>query len=235
MRLLLHVSTSLLIQAGTFDEADTPPRSPAQRQVNWGPLPSREDHRPPIPSYNSEESNVSSSTCPTSQDGRNNNLDNNSQAFGTGDRKQYGRHGDINPGNILWYDDTDGKPCELTGTLKIADFGQAELNTLKSKTKERHVANTLTYRPPECDQGQDQIPPTIRQTYDMWCLGCVYLEFLTWFLGGSLLLTEFVQSRMTPDLYQNNMKTDAFFQAIRIPGEDSVEFMVKRAVLRVSR
>jgi hypothetical protein len=69
----------------------------------------------------------------------------------------------------------------------------------------------------------------------MWCLGCVYLEFLTWFLGGSLLLTEFVQSRMTPDLYQNNMKTDAFFQAIRIPGEDSVEFMVKRAVLRVSR
>jgi serine/threonine protein kinase len=182
----------------------------------FGPLPSKVTHEPEEPF----------TTDPTQPE--------LSQVPEKNDLKQYGRHGDINPGNILWYDDTADARDVLRGTLKIADFGQAELNTLKSKTKEREVAITLTYRPPECDQGLDRIRPTIRQTYDMWCLGCVYLEFLTWFIGGYDLLMEFTKSRMTPDLFQNNVKTDAFFQALRVPGEDTHEFMVKKAVTRVS-
>ena len=39
--------------------------------------------------------------------------------------KQYGRHGDINPGNILWYRDPDIDEEGQGGTLKIADFGLA--------------------------------------------------------------------------------------------------------------
>lgn len=147
--------------------------------------------------------------------------------------KQYGRHGDINPGNILWYDDSNAAPGALRGTLKIADFGQAELNSLKSRTRPRSVANTLTYRPPECDRALDRTRNMIRQTYDMWCLGCVYLEFLTWFLGGDKLLQRFVKVRMTPDFFQNKQYTDTFFQVVMSSKKGEYEVVVKKEVIKV--
>ncbi|KAJ4405325.1 hypothetical protein N0V91_005275 [Didymella pomorum] len=148
--------------------------------------------------------------------------------------KQYGRHGDINPGNILWYDNGNGTPGALRGTLKIADFGQAELNSLKSRTRQRSVANTLTYRPPESDRGLDRTRPVIRQTYDIWCLACVYLEFLTWFLGGDQLLQRFVKIRLAPDFFQNNMSTDTFFQVTRDARGDTYQVVIKDKVTQVS-
>lgn len=147
--------------------------------------------------------------------------------------KQYGRHGDINPGNILWYKDSDGEEGALQGTLKLADFGQAELNSLKSRTKPRSVANTLTYRPPECDQLPGQMAPTIRQTYDMWCLGCVFLEFLTWMLGGDQLLNRFTSLRRTPDYFQIHDSTDTFFQVTRNTATGRLEVTVKDEVTQV--
>ena len=126
-------------------------------------------------------------------------------------KKKYGRHGDINPGNILWYDDSDADHEGLNGTLKLADFGQAELNTLLSRTQPRDVANTLTYRPPESDLQ----PKIVRQSYDIWCLGCAYLELISWQLGGEALLTKFTRRRMTPDVFQNNHLTGTFFQVVR--------------------
>lgn len=137
--------------------------------------------------------------------------------------KRYGRHGDIHPGNILWFNDSP------EGTLKIADFGQAELNSKLSKTKQRDVANHLTYRPPECDIK----PSFIRQSYDIWCLGCVYLEFLTWLLGGRRLYDEFSFKRLSPDIFQFNQKSDTFFQVVRNPESQTHEFMVKPAVTQV--
>jgi serine/threonine protein kinase len=150
-------------------------------------------------------------------------------------KKRYGRHGDINPGNILWYDDTKCGAETLSGTLKLADFGQAEVNSLKSRTKPRSVANTLTYRPPECDRLVEQVRPTIRQTYDIWCLGCVYLEFVTWMLGGDLLLRNFISFRTTEDYFQNNSLTDTFFQVVRNHKTDLLEVAVKEAVIEVRR
>ncbi|KAL1795665.1 hypothetical protein ACET3X_005889 [Alternaria dauci] len=141
-------------------------------------------------------------------------------------QKKYGRHGDINPGNILWYDDSDADHDGLKGTLKLADFGQAELNTLLSRTQPRDVANTLTYRPPESDLQ----PKIVRQSYDIWCLGCVYLEFITWVLGGKSLLLTFSRERITPDAFQNNQPTDTFFQVVRDQETEQPEVMVKKAV-----
>lgn len=145
-------------------------------------------------------------------------------------RKKYGRHGDINPGNILYYNDTGDRLQDFSGTLKLADFGQAELNTLLSKTKPRSVANTMTYRPPECDLS----PKIIRQSYDIWCLGCVYLEFITWLFGGQKLLQKFTKLRSTPDVFQNNLHTDTFFQVIRSPQSGQPEVMIKKEVTHVS-
>jgi hypothetical protein len=147
--------------------------------------------------------------------------------------KQYGRHGDINPGNILWFNDCDIGEDALGGTLKIADFGQAEFNSLKSRTAPRDVANTLTYRPPECDRLVRNEQPVIRQRYDIWCLGCVFLEFLTWVLGGEQLQVDFAEARMTPDFYENQTLTDTFFQVKRNIDSDCHEIMVKPEVTQV--
>lgn len=39
------------------------------------------------------------------------------------------------------------------------------------------LATSPTYRAPECDLNEDISP-----SWDIWSLGCVYLEFLTWYL-----------------------------------------------------
>jgi serine/threonine protein kinase len=143
--------------------------------------------------------------------------------------EKYGRHGDINPGNILWYHGSSEGSATHNGTLKIADFGQAELNTLKSKTRQRDVANTMTYRPPECDSS----PTIIRQSYDIWCLGCVYLEFIAWMLGGEVLLTQFGLRRRAKDRYLNNEVTDTFFEFVSNPDTAEVEVKIKSVVIMV--
>ncbi|KAJ8117109.1 hypothetical protein OPT61_g1616 [Boeremia exigua] len=141
--------------------------------------------------------------------------------------KVFGRHGDVNPGNILWFDSAPGSGDHLRGTLKITDFGQSEVNSKWSKTKTGRVATTRTYRPPECD-----LPHvTIRQTYDIWGLGCVYLEFVTWMLGGKTLLAKFGKERLSPDYVQNELKADTFFQVVQDPLNYGREPEVKRVVV----
>jgi serine/threonine protein kinase len=142
---------------------------------------------------------------------------------------RYGRHGDINPGNILWYSDSACERQALSGTLKLADFGEAELNSRQSRTCLRSVANTLTYRPPECDTQTR----TIRQSYDIWCLACVYLELITWVLGGQELLEEFTGARKAPDIFHNNDPTDTFFEFVRDPNTHNAEVRIKPAIAKV--
>ena len=140
--------------------------------------------------------------------------------------RQWGRHGDLKPENILWFGDSeDGEGC-----LKISDFGEAELNSRASKSGPRErLANSMTYRPPECDLQ----PKIIRQSYDIWCLGCVYMEFVTWMLGGVELWQEFAGKRLTWDIFQSN-NSDAFFEVVRNDMND-ISAMVKKVVTEVSR
>lgn len=92
--------------------------------------------------------------------------------------KEWGRHGDIKPENILWFQKHDG----LTDFLVLSDFGLTSFNTADSRSKVHHDAITGftgTYRPPEFD-----LQSEISQSYDVWSLGCVFLEFVSWFLLG---------------------------------------------------
>ncbi|KAF2122404.1 hypothetical protein BDV96DRAFT_483175 [Lophiotrema nucula] len=139
--------------------------------------------------------------------------------------ERFGRHGDINPANILWYDRTDSNNGELKGILKLADFGQAEINSRLTKSKKGSVANTLTYRPPECDLQ----PKIIRQSYDIWCLGCVYLEFTTWMLGGWPLVMEFAKLRKAYDVFLHH-DSDTFFRVVSRTHTHHVGVEVKQAV-----
>ena len=85
----------------------------------------------------------------------------------------------------------------------------------------------MTYRPPECDLQ----PKIIRQSYDIWCLGCVYMEFVTWMLGGVKLWNDFAKKRLTWDVFLST-KTDTFFEIVKNEDTD-VRVMVKEAVTKV--
>jgi serine/threonine protein kinase len=121
-------------------------------------------------------------------------------------QRLFGRHGDIKPENILWF--ADHSAAGGRGILKITDFGisQFSLRTSKPASDCAPIANSPTYRPPECD-----LNGTISASYDIWTLGCVYLEFVTWFFGGRDYVNRFGESRLVVDPYHHSYKTDTFF------------------------
>lgn len=145
-------------------------------------------------------------------------------------RRRYGRHGDIKPENILWFHDT--LRSTDPGILKLSDFGLAEMNSQFSKSNQHgsQIANSPTYRPPECD-----LPRRfVRQSYDIWSLGCLFLEFITWSLGGKNLLLEFARKRSSPDPYLAGIDSDTFFHINNLEGGGSATASVKPAVVDVS-
>ncbi|KAK0642183.1 kinase-like domain-containing protein [Cercophora newfieldiana] len=122
----------------------------------------------------------------------------------------YGRHGDIKPRNILWF--KDGPDPDGMGTLVITDFGIAEMNSKNSRSGKpnRYIKFSPTYCAPEAHVPGGEI----RQSYDIWTLGCLYLEFITWLLGGWKLVFEFAQLRQTAERASSSTeaKLDRFFE-----------------------
>ena len=103
----------------------------------------------------------------------------------------FGRHGDIKPENVLWFR-ADQETHDPFGTLKIADFGLGRFHGLDSRSgvDPDTVQSSPTYEPPECTLRQP-----VSRAYDIWSLGCVYLEFITWLLRGSQDIEGFSEFR----------------------------------------
>lgn len=144
--------------------------------------------------------------------------------------KLFGRHGDLKPENILWFP-SDGNDASLGhGTLKIADLGLTRFShTEEPQSVGDSIPFTAAYRPPELDDVEGHIS----RSYDIWSLGCVYLEVLIWYLQGKESLDEFRRQRLAND--PSLGFTSATFFTIRdeTPRSGSV-MMVKSAVLEVS-
>ena len=154
-----------------------------------------------------------------------------SETSGTGAvRLLFGRHGDIKANNILWFPDLGSKGGH--GILKITDFGIAHFSTENTvSARDRGlVANSPTYRPPECDLPNGKLS----MSCDIWALGCVYLEFITWFFGGWKHLEEFGSRRLAIDHNWGGIRCDPFFviKKDEKSGEFSAE--VKDCVTHVS-
>ncbi|KAF2177159.1 kinase-like protein [Zopfia rhizophila CBS 207.26] len=97
-------------------------------------------------------------------------------------QKNYGRHGDLKPENILWFRERGSRSgSNEFGILRIADFGLADFHGTKSKDSvpSENLGMTPTYRAPEFD-----IKKKVAPSYDIWCFGCVLLEFVEWYLRG---------------------------------------------------
>lgn len=103
----------------------------------------------------------------------------------------FGRHGDIKPENILWFQRTPDTDDEK-GILQIADFGSGRFHGRDSRSKvaPEGVWGSPTYEPPEC-----KLQRAVSRAYDIWSLGCLYLEFLTWMLKGSAEIDAFSEFR----------------------------------------
>ncbi|KAK1518549.1 protein kinase domain-containing protein [Colletotrichum abscissum] len=111
------------------------------------------------------------------------------------DNKHWGRHGDIKPENILWFKKYEESRRNF---LVISDFGLTRFNTADSRSKVAYDAVkgfSGSYRPPDVD-----LKRTISQRYDIWSLGCVFLEFVSWFLvGHDRTQKDFTDSRLQED------------------------------------
>ncbi|KAJ3546129.1 hypothetical protein NM208_g2163 [Fusarium decemcellulare] len=97
------------------------------------------------------------------------------------------RHGDLKPENILLFHEG-----EYQRMLKIADVGLAKFHEagtqerIKIMQKTNTMTGTTRYVSPEFIHA-DVIP----RKFDVWALGCVFVEFLIWMLYGDKPLKEF--------------------------------------------
>lgn len=139
--------------------------------------------------------------------------------------KIYGRHGDIKPENILWFQDSaDGK-------LVLSDLGLTKTHSKMSRSNRpgETIPRSPDYRPPECDI--DGVKGHVSRSFDIWTLGCLILEFLVWALDGWKGLTDFQDGRLSP--YINGVDTLVYFELMRIPGSDRFAFKIKDSVYKV--
>lgn len=143
------------------------------------------------------------------------------------DQKDCGRHGDIKPPNILWFKQDENKYG--LGALKISDFGLTTFHTALTTQASPRDQNgcTWTYAPPEYDLKED-----ISRPFDIWSLGCVYLEFITWALLGPAGIQTFRDKRLNERGDRPKMKFDNFYSLLKGSGEDR-DSMVKVCVGKV--
>jgi serine/threonine protein kinase len=106
------------------------------------------------------------------------------------DEEMFGRHGDLKPENILWSNELE--EAGIAGILQIADLGLGRFHRLESRSQvdPKTVNGSPTYTPPEISL---EIP--VSRAYDIWSLGCVFLEFITWLLEGSAGIYKFSEAR----------------------------------------
>lgn len=84
----------------------------------------------------------------------------------------WGRHNDIKPENILVFEKAENQ----NPVFKVADFGLGVFYRPDGDTSHRDTLHNGTegYFPPE---------KAVSRPFDMWALGCVFLELVLWLFG----------------------------------------------------
>ncbi|KAI0428346.1 kinase-like domain-containing protein, partial [Xylaria sp. FL1042] len=139
------------------------------------------------------------------------------------EERLYGRHGDLKPDNILWYRSGNG-----FGNLVITDMGLSKTHRFKSRTYTLHNKPTAAprYRPPEVEYEGS----LMGRTFDIWTLGCVFLEFLIWLHGGSAKLEEILETMMSPSIRGGD--SEDYFEWVRVGEDEYYAIRVKEAVTK---
>ena len=133
------------------------------------------------------------------------------------DERVFGRHGDIKAENILLFtEDVDNEH----GDLVIADFGLTAFHKKASRSRQKaeYITGSPSYEAPEL-----MLHSNISRAYDIWGLGCLYLEFISWLVCGWEQLERFPEARVRIATNTPQLHDDMFFTILE--GE-------KRAVVR---
>ncbi|KAF5121979.1 putative receptor-like protein kinase [Metarhizium anisopliae] len=142
--------------------------------------------------------------------------------------KNCGRHGDIKSHNVLWFKQEPG--ANGHGVLKIADFGLSRFHSQQTTKVPAHgVAVSRSYQAPEAETTAE-----ISRPFDIWSLGCLYLEFITWLVRGWDGVDAFSLRRSDEKDSMNLFKQDNFYNLWRHVGSNSPLATVKKAVEEVS-
>jgi serine/threonine protein kinase len=145
--------------------------------------------------------------------------------------KKFGRHGDIKAENILWFKSRPDDPHDR-GILVLSDLGLTAINSDKSRSMQPNTGLKMTpaYRPPECDIRGG----TISRAFDIWTLGCLYLELVCWLLRGKKGKDDFDEVRTTPFIF--GTRTDVYFdiEERKYTAPNTYVFKVKDVVFKVS-
>ncbi|KXJ88265.1 hypothetical protein Micbo1qcDRAFT_19387 [Microdochium bolleyi] len=82
--------------------------------------------------------------------------------------------------------------------MVLSDMGLTALHSEYSRSRQpaAMLAMTPTYRPPESDLEGN----VISRSYDIWTLGCLFMETMIWHLDGFEWLFQFSQERLTSDV-----------------------------------
>ncbi|CAJ2509040.1 Uu.00g140660.m01.CDS01 [Anthostomella pinea] len=108
----------------------------------------------------------------------------------------HGIHGDIKSKNILryknWKDPDDStKPLYgPLGVLQITDFGLSGFHHTDTAEDIRDKVANYAYKPPEV-----QMVLPISPSFDIWAMGCLFIDFLTWLVMGPKGVKEFGEMR----------------------------------------
>ncbi|EJT78473.1 serine/threonine protein kinase [Gaeumannomyces tritici R3-111a-1] len=144
--------------------------------------------------------------------------------------RKFGRHGDLKPENILYYPSANGG--KAPGKLIITDFGLADVHRelSKSAVRKKGLGYTMSWAPPECD-----MKGNINALWDIWSLGCIFLEMACWMLGddrktGQERRKEFARARRQLDLFQ--VGTQQFYYIKPTGKEGEYGFGVKDGVVQ---
>ncbi|KAM0219109.1 hypothetical protein ACHAPA_004692 [Fusarium lateritium] len=143
------------------------------------------------------------------------------------DTRRFGRHGDIKLDNILCFQRAGlTAEAETEKILVLSDFGLSAFNrdTSRSGISNNKVPPVPGYRPPELDIKGGKVS----RSFDIWTLGCLFLEFITWFLGGIEYVHQFSKERQT--VYINGSKNDIFFSFRKSDKDESLVALVKPEV-----
>ncbi|KAG7290344.1 hypothetical protein NEMBOFW57_000344 [Staphylotrichum longicolle] len=154
----------------------------------------------------------------------------------------YGIHGDIKPENLLWYKDWEGpsppSPApqggrDPLGVLQLADFGVSRLHHTATRSVADLRRATKTYAAPEVEWGEN----SCSRSFDIWSLGCVFLEFICWLVLGGSGTENPVDTFQTERYLDFKNKSlagtiqDTFYYGAR--GKDRTKFEVNPAVIEL--
>ncbi|KAK0653988.1 kinase-like domain-containing protein [Cercophora samala] len=141
------------------------------------------------------------------------------------------RHGDIKPQNILHFPDAeDGSG--IGGTLVLADVGVSkfhhEATALRNEATNTRDA-TISYEAPEAASEFKNGKPRPRR-YDMWSLGCMFLEFVVWIHYGFEAVETFRKQRMPRRGDPKTAPGNFFTQPVDEDGPATIHSKVKDAI-----